>query len=392
MAEQGGATAWIEEELTARRRSGLERRLTEYPSAGGRWKDGLAEVINFAGNDYLAMARDPAVVAAATQALERYGAGAGASRLVCGTLPCHTALERQLAALKGYPEALLFASGYAANVGVIPALVGRGDLILLDRLAHASLVDGALLSRATVRRFKHNNVGHMDEILRMLGGRFRRRLVVTESVFSMDGDVAPLEELVAAAERHEAMTLVDEAHATGLFGPAGAGRVRELGLEGHVTISMGTLSKALGSSGGFVACGEPVKRWLVQRARSLVYSTALPPAAAGAACGALEIMAQRPGAGAEVLERAARLRVELRNAGFNTGASASQIVPVMVGDNEKAVQLAARLRNRGIIVAAIRPPTVPEGTARLRISVTFAHSPSNLSRLVQELREAANAA
>jgi len=269
----------------------------------------------------------------------------------------------------------------------VTALAGRGDHVFLDRLCHASLVDAAVLSRAELHRFRHNDPEHLAALLAAASGG--RRLVVTESVFSMDGDTAPLRELAAAAKSAGAMMLVDEAHATGVLGPGGAGLVRDLGLESCVTISMGTLSKALGGYGGFLACSEPVRDWLVNRARAFIYSTALPPAACGSALGALNVLERTPDLGCRLLERAAGFRERLRALGFETGASVTPIIPVLLGENDRALRLAAALREQGILAPAIRPPTVPAGTARLRLSVTLAHSEEDLAAAAAALAEVA---
>jgi 8-amino-7-oxononanoate synthase len=382
--------AWIAEELQRLEQQDLRRSLRVCSGVGGRVPGADGEVLNFSSNDYLDLARNPRVVAAATRAAERWGAGSGASRLVSGTLPIHEELEGALAGLKGYAAALVFGSGYATNVGILQALCGPGDHVFLDRLSHASLVDGALLSRARVHRFQHNEPADLARLLAKAPAA-GRRLVATESVFSMDGDVAPLADLAAVAAEHGALLLVDEAHATGVFGPGGAGCIRAAGLEPRVALSMGTLSKALGSFGGFVACAAPVREWLVQRARSFIYSTALPPASAGAALGALEVLRGQPGLGTALLERAAAFRARLQAQGLDTGASQSQIVPVVVGDNGRTVRLAARLREQGLWTVAIRPPTVPAGTARVRLSVTLAHSEADLDRAAELIVSAARA-
>ncbi|MCX6998629.1 MAG: 8-amino-7-oxononanoate synthase [Kiritimatiellaeota bacterium] len=379
---------WLEDELEKLRQQHLYREARAWPETGGRVRvDGRA-LLNFSSNDYLDLAHHPTVLAAAEHALRAGGAGATASRLVVGTLPLHEELEARLARLKGCPAALVFGSGYLANAGTVPALAGRGDTIFADRLAHASLVDAVLLSRAELLRFRHNDVGHLDELLsKCTGGG--RKLVVTESVFSMDGDLAPLPELAAVAGRHGALLLVDEAHATGVFGPGGGGVIRELGLESAVNVSMGTLSKALGGYGGFVAVSARLREWLINRARAFIFSTALPPAMLGAALGALDVLEQQPGAGAELLRRAAAFRQKLQAAGLDTMASASQIIPILVGDNARALALAARLRAQGLLVVAIRPPTVPAGSARLRLSVTLAHTTAELDRAAELIVAAA---
>lgn len=378
---------WMETELARLDAQGLERRLQVMPDSGAFVSDGR-RVLNFSSNDYLALARAPQVLEAAEEALRQWGAGATASRLVVGTLSCHARLEERLAQFKGYASALVFGSGYLTNVGTVAALVGRDDRVLADKLAHASLLDGAILSRAAIRRFQHNDPDHLAHLLRQkkAGGR---DLILTESVFSMDGDVAPLRDIARVAREHGALLLVDEAHATGVWGPGGTGLISEWHLQQDVPVAMGTLSKALGSYGGFVAGSETLKRWLVNRARSFIFSTALPPACVGAVLGALDILAKKPGLGAELLDRAEKFRRRLQAAGFNTGASVSQIVPVIIGDNRKTLALARRLRDHEILAAAIRPPTVPVGTARLRLSVTLAHTSAELDHTADILALAA---
>jgi 8-amino-7-oxononanoate synthase len=374
------ATAWLESELAELRAAGLARELTPRAAADGR--------LNLASNDYLGLATHPAVVAGARGALEAYGAGAGASRLLAGSLDLHAALETRLAAHKGCPAALVLGSGYLAAVALMPALVGRGDLIVADRLAHASLLDGARLSRAELARFDHNDVDHLRALLARPA---RRRLVVTESVFSMDGDLAPLAEIAEVASEVEAMLLVDEAHAAGVFGPGGGGRVRQLGLGGAVTVNLSTLSKALGSYGGVLGVAEDLRQWLISRHRGLIYSTALPPAAAGAALAALELLAAEPERGSRLLALADGFRQGLRAGGLDTLNSAGPIVPVLVGDVDRTMALARRLRDAGLLVGAIRPPTVPAGAARLRLSVTLNHAPEALAAAAETILAAARA-
>lgn len=370
--------SWIEEFLAGLRAEHAERRTSVYPGSGGKLRLDGREVLNFSCNDYLGLSKHPRVVSAAKRALDEFGAGATASRLVTGTLPLHEELEQRVAHFKGYPAALLFDSGFLTNAGIIPSVVGRDDTVLADKLVHASLIDAVTLSRATLLRFRHNDVPHLEELLaKRTSGR---RLVVTESVFSMDGDLAPLPEIAAAAARHGAMLMVDEAHATGVFGPCGGGLVRQHGLESSVNLSMGTLSKAAGSYGGFVACSVPMRELLVNRARALIYTTALPPSVVASSIAALEILQASPEMGSELLKRADVFRSRLKDAGLDTLQSASQIVPIVVGENSKALALGERLRAAGILAVAIRPPTVPQGSARLRLSITLEHSKSDLAR------------
>ncbi|MEI6564393.1 MAG: 8-amino-7-oxononanoate synthase [bacterium] len=373
---------WIDEKLNTLCKEGMERRLVAYQNNGVEVLAGAQSLLNFSSNDYLGLAHHPHVLAAAESALRQYGAGTSASRLVTGTLVCHEELEQQLAALKGYPAALAFGSGYAANVGIISALMGREDHIFIDRLAHASLVDASVMSRAKVHRFRHNDPEDLRQVILVCPSR-GQKLVVTESVFSMDGDIAPVAALAGIAERSGAMMLVDEAHATGVFGPGGAGVIRQATVESQVNCSMGTLSKALGGYGGFVACSEAMRSWFINKARSFIYSTALPPAMAGAALGALKCLRDNPGMGRDLLDRAAVFRARLQGAGLDTGSSESQIIPVMIGENERALRLHRRLVRQGILAVAIRPPTVPRGTARLRLSVSLNHSPQVLDRVAE---------
>lgn len=379
---------WISESLKRLREQHLDRHIHHYTEAGGKIRVGDQRVLNFSSNDYLALARSPSVAEEAENALRRWGTGAAASRLVTGTLTCHEELEQRLACYKGYPSAVVFGSGYMANIGVIPALVGRGDLVVADKRVHASIIDAAILSRAVFHRFQHNDVDHLSDILKKKPSS-AQCLVITESVFSMDGDLAPVKDIVAAVQRYGAMLMVDEAHATGVFGPKGAGLVRQQGLEHAVNVSMGTLSKAFGGYGGFVACSNHLRDLLVNRARSFIFSTAIPPPVVGAALGALSQIEANPEWGADLLSRAERFREQLRDAGLDTGQSASQIIPVIVGDNHKALAFSGRLKDRGILAIAIRPPTVPLGTARIRLSVTLDHSVEDLERAAKLIAQAA---
>ena len=374
--------SWISERLRDLSKSHLDRHLQVYPEAGGRIRIGDRTYLNFSSNDYLNLARHPDVVAKAAEALRVAGSGATASRLVTGTLAWHEELEQKLARYKGYPCALLFGSGFLANVGTIPALMGKNDHIFADKLVHASIVDAVTLSRAKLYRFRHNDVEHLEQLLKknVTSGR---RLIVTESVFSMDGDLAPLQDIAHVAQRHGAMVMVDEAHATGVFGPKGSGLVRELGLGPLVNIALGTLSKAFGGYGGFVTCSKSVRAFLINHARSFIYSTALPPPVVAAALGALQVVEESSDLGAQLVNNATAFRNRLEEGGLNTGNSASQIIPVMVGENSKTLAISQKLREHGIIGVAIRPPTVPQGTARIRLSVTLAHTWEDLEHVAQ---------
>ena len=304
-------------------------------------------------------------------------------------MPACDELEQRLAGFKGYPAALVFGSGFLTNAGVIPSLVGRDDAVFADKLVHASIIDAITLSRAKLVRFHHNDVQHLEELLKKQPAGCR--LVVTESVFSMDGDLAPLRDIAAVAQRQNAMLMIDEAHATGVFGPSGSGLIREHGIETSVNVSMGTLSKALGSYGGFVACSSHMRELFVNRARSLIYTTALPPSVIASSIAALEILQASPSLGSKLLKRAESFRKTLHAAGLDTLQSASQIVPIVVGDNAKTLALAERLYASGVLVVAIRPPTIPKGSARLRISITLDHSEKDLARAADLIIAAAKA-
>jgi 8-amino-7-oxononanoate synthase len=369
---------------------GLLRRTTAWPQAGGRIElaDGRT-FLNFSSNDYLGLARDPHVMRRSIESIERWGCGASASRLMCGTLELHEELESALASLVGGESSLVFSSGFGMNVGVMAALAGRDDVIFSDRFIHASLIDGARLSRAAIRPFPHNDVRELERLMRETPCT-GRRLIVTESVFSMDGDLAPLEEIHALAARYGAVLLADEAHAIGVWG-AGGGICRLLNRSERPDFIAGTLGKALGSLGGFVVCSGECRSFLINRARSFIFATALPPACLGAALGAIERIGQDPGMGERLLDRARAFHGMLASEGLNLPEFRSQIIPLPVGGNEEAMKLAQSLRNQGLLVTAIRPPTVPPGTARLRLSVTLAHGMQDLTwaagRIVDASRE-----
>ena len=378
---------WIDDELARLREKSLERRLSVFDGVGGKITVDGRTFLNFSSNDYLGLSRHPEVVSASRRYLEAHGCGATASRLITGTLHPHVELERAIAAVKGYGAALVFGSGFLANAGIIASLVGRNDHVFADKLVHASIIDGIALSRANLKRFRHNDPEHLESLLKQWSTS-GRKLVVTESVFSMDGDIAPLPEIVSVADKYGAMIMVDEAHATGIFGPGGSGLIREYGLEDRVNVSMGTLSKALGGYGGFVACSPAMRELLVNRARAFIYTTGLPPSAVGSAIGALAVIAKAGNPGAELLGRAAVFRNRLRDAGLDVLTSQSQIIPVLIGDNAEALAVAEKLKSRGILAVAIRPPTVPEGTARLRLSLTLDHSEHDLEWAARKIIEA----
>jgi 8-amino-7-oxononanoate synthase len=341
-------------------------------------------------NNYLGLADHQLVREAAADAALRWGAGAGASRLVSGTMEVHSELERRLAAFKGTEAALLFGSGFLANAGVVSALTEAGDVVCSDELNHASIVDGCRLSRAEVFVYRHNDIEHLRWGLERAGGR--ASLIVTDSVFSMDGDVAPLAEIVELAQRHRARTMVDEAHGTGALGPGGRGAVAEAGLTGEVDVLIGTLGKALGSYGAFVAGSATLVRYLLNTARTFIFSTAPPPPAVAAAMAALELLQERPALVRELAESGRVLREALRGEGLDVGASRTQIIPVMVGEPEAAVALCEHALEEGVFAQAIRPPTVPEGTSRLRLAVMAGHTEHELRAAAAVIGRGARAA
>jgi 8-amino-7-oxononanoate synthase len=375
-------TSEIDERLQEIRDRGLYRRLrcVSGPQGPRVLLDGRP-VLLLCSNNYLGLADHPRVREAAAEAAMRYGAGSGASRLVSGNMTIHRRLEEQLAAFKRAEACLLFGSGYLANAGVVSALAGEGDVVFSDKLNHASIVDGCRLSRAETFVYEHCDVDHLEWGLRQAEGR--GALVVTDGVFSMDGDVAPLMEIVELAQRHDARVMVDEAHGTGCVGPGGRGLVAALGLEDEVDVVVGTLGKALGSYGAYVLCDKPMAKYLINTARTLMFSTALPPPSVAAAIAALELLREQPRR-VEKLQRNARvLREALGRSGLPVPEGETPIVPLVVGDAKAAVAASERALERGIFAQAIRPPTVPPGTSRLRLAVMASQTKS-------ELRDAAS--
>lgn len=346
------------------------------------------ELLNFSSNDYLGLATHPKLKAAAMEATERFGTGSGASRLICGSLEPHHQLELELAAFKGTEAALVFSTGYGTALGSITALVGKEDVIILDKLVHASIVDAARLSGATLRVFRHNDLADLEEILQWSGKRGGRTLIVTESIFSMDGDDAPLRELVALKEKYGAWLMIDEAHATGLFGGRRRGLAEEGGVSERVEVQMGTLGKALGSAGGYIAGSRRLIELLVNKARSFIFSTAPPPAASAAASAALVVIGSPEGLSLvnKLRANSSALKAGLR---FASRAANSPILPFLVGDENQALGVADALRTQGIFVPAIRYPTVPRGKARLRFTVSAGHSSGDIARARSALLAAA---
>jgi 8-amino-7-oxononanoate synthase len=382
--------AWMDDELDARRRAGLYRTRRRPQSAqGARLRLGGRELVNFSSNDYLNLAADPRLARAAARAARRYGCGAGASPLVSGHLRPLRDLERDLAAWEGTAAALVFASGYSANLAAVTALAGPGDAVFSDQLNHASLIDGCRLSRARIFVYHHRDLVHLNELLAREGPAAHRRLVVSDTVFGMDGDLAPLAGLLETAERHDALLLIDEAHATGVLGDTGRGQTELLPVphDPDRVAKVGTLSKALGAQGGFVCGSRRLVEYLVNCARPYIFSTALAPPTAAAARQAVALARAEPQRRQHLLALAERLRDELAALGRLTGDSRCQIVPIIVGEATEAVELSARLAERGLLVPAIRPPSVPTGAARLRISLTAGHTYEDVKRLSDSLRD-----
>jgi 8-amino-7-oxononanoate synthase len=367
--------AALDEELRALQAAGLKRALRQVQQrrAGTVILAG-ERVSDFASNDYLGLASDPRVARAAMAVLQAEGVGAGAARLISGNFPIHEALEHTLARLKGCDFTLLFPSGYMVNTGAIPALAQHGDVIYSDELNHASLIDGCRLARAAVRVFPHNDLDALEAMLREERHRYRRALIVVEGVYSMDGDLCPLDRLVPIARRHNAWTYVDDAHGTGVLGETGSGTIEHFGMKGEVDIVVGTLGKALGTSGAYVGGSREVVEYLVSKARSFIFTTGSPPSMAAATLEALRIADVERWRRDAVRDRARRLRAKLAAGGIPMpGPEDSHIVPVVVGDAKRTMAATAELRRRGFLVGGVRPPTVPPGTSRLRISVSAVH-------------------
>jgi glycine C-acetyltransferase/8-amino-7-oxononanoate synthase len=361
------------------REAGLLRRMRKIESAQGpRVQLDGSEVLLLCSNDYLGLANHPTVAAAAIDAIERWGTGAGASRLVSGNMEPHERLERRLAAFHGTGAALLFGSGYLANTGIVAALARRGQVVFSDELNHASIIDGCRLAGAETFVYRHRDLDHLASGLREHGER--SALIVTDGLFSMDGDVAPLAQLRDLATRSGARLMVDDAHAVGALGPGGRGTVAEAGLEGQVDVVVGTLGKALGSYGAYACTTPEVRELLVNTARPLIFSTGLAPSCAAAAEAALGVIESRPELVGQLRRNAATLRAALRSEGLPIGDTASQIVPVLVGDPDRAVAACRRALDAGVFAQAIRPPTVPDGTSRLRLTVMAGHREEELRR------------
>jgi len=379
----------LQGELDALQRDGLKRtrRTLELPCGPQAQVDGQP-LISFCSNDYLGLANDPALVEAACAGARAWGVGSGASHLVSGHLGAHAVLEQKLAEFTGFARALLFSTGYLANLGIVPALVGRTDAVFADRLNHASLIDAVQLSRADSQRYPHADLAALERLLAT--STARRKLILTDAVFSMDGDLAPLPGLLALAERFDAWLVVDDAHGFGVLGRQGRGTLAHFNLPAaERLVYMGTLGKAAGAAGAFVAGSATVIEWLQQRARSYIFTTASSPIIACALASSLDLIAAGDARRQHLWQLVAQLRDGLADTRWRLLPSPTAIQPVIIGDNHDTLRIAGALYARGLWVPAIRPPTVPKGTARLRVSLTAAHSEAQLARLVDALRELA---
>ena len=373
--------AWIDDALDDWKRRDLSRNLVASMGMIGTeiTIDGC-QYISLASNNYLGLAGDPRLAKGAVDALQRYGSGAGASPLVSGYSTIHRELEERIAEMKGAEDCLLFPSGYQANLGTISTLVGRGDVVFSDELNHASIIDGCRLSQARISVYKHRDLDHLRTLIQQTPIDGGRRLIVTDAVFSMDGDVAPLPELVDVAESHDCLLMVDDAHGTGVLGKSGAGTVEQFSLEDRIQIVVGTLSKALAAAGGFVVGSRNLIRYLRERSRPYVYSTALSASAVGAALVAIDIVASEPERRRRVLALSQSFAKSLKDVGYMVLSPSSAIVPVLVGSAGDTLKLASALRRHGVFCPSIRPPSVPEEQSRLRVTPIATHSDGQIEK------------
>ena len=378
---------FIAAELQSVKDAGLYRQLRRVDGDQGPTLtlDGR-EVINFSSNNYLGIANHPALAAAAKAAIDRYGCGSGASRLISGNMTLHEQLEARLAQFKSTEAALVFNSGFQANVGILSTLTGDGDAIVSDSLNHASIIDGCRLSKAQTFVYAHGDLAALETCLKQAAPA-RRRLIVTETIFSMDGDEAPLAGIVELAEKYDAMVMVDEAHGTGVFGANGAGVVAKLGLAPRVSVQMGTLGKALGGFGAYVAGSRALCDLLINRCRSFIFTTSLPPAVMAMALAAIDLVQNEPQRRDALRHNSRKLKQGLSQLGFELGGSESPILPLIVGDAGRCMALSAALLERGVFAQGIRPPTVPVGTSRLRITVMATHSDQQIETALKVFEE-----
>jgi 8-amino-7-oxononanoate synthase len=380
-------TGFIENELEKLHKAALYRRLRLVEGEQGPilTVDGR-QALNFCSNNYLGLANHPELRAAAKEAIDHYGCGSGASRLISGNMALHEELESKIAEFKGTEAALVFNSGFQANTGILSTLVGEGDVILSDALNHASIIDGCRLARARIIVYGHCDLDQLERGLKACPPN-SRKLIVTESLFSMDGDEAPLTDIVALAEKYGAMVMVDEAHATGVFEPDGAGLVAALGLGERVLVQMGTLGKALGGFGAYVAGSKSLRELLINRCRSFIFTTSLPPAILAMAIAAIDLVKKEPKRRQTLRDNCEKLRDGLKSLGYSLGSSQSQILPLMIGHATQCMKLSEDLLQRRVFAQGIRPPTVPPGTSRLRVTLMATHTPEHMDQALKIFKE-----
>ena len=372
---------WVQQEIDALKSGGLYNNIRTLSSPQGAWLevDGK-KVLNFCSNNYLGLANHPKLVEAATNALKKYGVGPGAVRSIAGTMEIHTELERRLAAFKGVEAAIVLQSGFSANTAVIPVLVGKEDVIISDELNHASIIDGSRLSGARIERYAHADPADLEDVLTKNKGTYRRALVVTDGVFSMDGDLAPLDQIYEVTSRHDAMLMVDDAHGEGVIGRGGRGIVDHFGLHGKVDVEVGTLSKAFGVVGGVVAGNAKIIEWVRQRGRPFLFSSATPPADMAACIAAVDLLESSTELVDRLWENARYFKAELKKIGLNTGNSVTPITPVMLGEAPLAQQFSRELFEENVFAMSLGFPTVPQGKARIRVMISAAHSREDLDQ------------
>jgi len=381
---------YISDELSKIKESGLYRELKAVENAQDTRIDIEGKTyLSFCSNNYLGLANHPSVIEAVKKAVDEYGWGACASRLVSGNMTLHEALEKEISRFKRKDAAIVFPTGYMANLGVISSLVSGGDLVISDKLNHASIIDGCRLSGADFRVYAHCNMEKLETILKKTS-KYNRKLIVTDSVFSMDGDLAPLPDIVRIAKEYNAMVMVDEAHGTGVFGENGRGVVEYFNLDNEVDVVMGTLSKAIGSLGGYVCGDDDLISYLRNKARPFMYTTALPPAVCAASIASINLIQEDPSLREALWNNVRCIKERLESLGIDMISSQSQIIPLLIGDTQKAVDISKLLYERGILIPAIRPPTVPANSSRLRMTVMSSHTQADLESLFNSLREVVN--
>ena len=379
---------FITKKLNELKEQGVYRKLTvlESPSEARSIINGK-KVINLSSNNYLGLANHPRLKKAAVEAVEKWGVGAGAVRTIIGNMSIHEELEKRLAEFKHVEAVLTFQSGFTANAGVIAAVVDKGDVIISDELNHASIIDGCRLSRADVIRYKHSDLEDLERVINEVKDNYNTKLIITDGVFSMDGDIAKLPEIVELAEKYGCLTYVDDAHASGVLGKSGRGSADHFGLHGRVDIQIGTLSKAIGVVGGYVAGRKNLIEWLNHRGRPFLFSTAVPPSAAAACLEAINILSESTELTDKLWENSRYMKKALNDLGFNTGKSETPITPVIAGEDKLAIELSKRLFEEGVFAQSIVFPTVPRGAARVRIMVTAAHSKKDLDEAIKSFEK-----